>query len=134
MAPLVHQLVQRNKRPCFRCQAERACLRSCARGGERRRVACVGISSRRSDRCRLDMLAKGPWSARACLARARAPNGAWGFPRFNFALFVFHLRAAAPTVLGAAGAALGAARPWPPPVPPVQGTPLDFLLTPPKNI
>src|SRR5262249_13592651 len=36
------------------------------------RVAACARRSRRSDRCRLDMLAKGPWSARACLARARA--------------------------------------------------------------
>src|SRR5262249_45069821 len=48
MAPLVPQLVQHHKRPCFRCQAERACLSSCARGGQRRRIACVGISSSRS--------------------------------------------------------------------------------------
>ena len=31
MAPLVQQLVQQDKRPCFRCQAKRACLSSCAR-------------------------------------------------------------------------------------------------------
>src|SRR5215475_2381366 len=39
------------------------------------RVAACARRSRRGDRCRLDMLAKGPWSARACLARARAALG-----------------------------------------------------------
>src|SRR5215472_18359258 len=49
--------------------------------------------------------------------------------RFSFLLFVFHLRAAAPTVLGAAGAALGAARPWPPPSP-LSRAPPRLLINP----
>src|SRR5262249_15629170 len=56
------------------------------------RVAACARRLRRSDRCRLDMLAKGPWFARACLARARAAFGVSRVSmlrRFDFAPGLF---------------------------------------------
>jgi hypothetical protein len=67
------------------------------------RVAACARRSRRSDRRRSDMLAKGPWSARACLARARALNGVRGFSRFELAQFCFRVRLIAPRAPGAGG-------------------------------
>src|SRR6516165_725052 len=84
------------------------------------RVAARARRSRRSDCYRLDMLAKGPWFARACLARARAPNGVRGFSRFDVVWFRFAL-----TIdRGTRGASVRAARlapGWPSP----QGHGLD---------
>src|SRR5262249_45587315 len=142
MAPLVHQLVQQDKRPCFRCQARRACLSSCARGGERRRVACVGISSRRSVCSALASqrsLSLGH-AGQGAMVRSSLPCSCSstqrrsGFLAFRFCAVSFSRRRS--TAVSATRAApawgLGSPGPWPPATPMARPPPPTFIRPPPK--